>query len=166
MMQPPLNFLIHTQQPAYNVTHHAYASTLGDMRLSVQQDTLVGLQFDPEARHQFKPLSQTWIPRIEALLRRDWSQGPKITAYGTLFQLQVWTLLSALEAGHTTTYGQLAKTIGKAGAGQAVGQAVKANPLNWIIPCHRVLPAQGGIGGFRWGPQKKIYLLEKDGFQQ
>ena len=64
------------------------------------------------------------------------------------------------------TYGQVAKAIGKNKAFQAVGGAVKMNPLNWIIPCHRIILADGRLGGFRWGTIIKRHLLKNDGCKQ
>ena len=65
--------------------------------------------------------------------------------------------------GQTVTYGQLAKEIGNAGAVRAVGTAVGDNPLAIIIPCHRVLPASGGIGNYASGSDKKEWLLKHEG---
>lgn len=74
---------------------------------------------------------------------------------GTNFQVQVWRALLELEPGETVTYGALARKIGKPDAARAVGMAVGANPVAWVIPCHRVLRAGGVLGGYRWGPARK-----------
>lgn len=74
---------------------------------------------------------------------------------GTNFQVQVWRALLELAPGETVTYGALARKIGKPDAARAVGMAVGANPVAWVIPCHRVLRAGGVLGGYRWGPARK-----------
>ncbi len=74
---------------------------------------------------------------------------------GTNFQVQVWRALLELEPGETVTYGVLARKLGRPDAARAVGTAVGANPVAWVIPCHRVLRAGGVLGGYRWGPARK-----------
>jgi AraC family transcriptional regulator of adaptative response/methylated-DNA-[protein]-cysteine methyltransferase len=74
---------------------------------------------------------------------------------GTNFQVQVWRALLELEPGETVTYGSLARKLGKPDAARAVGSAVGANPIAWVIPCHRVLRAGGLLGGYRWGTARK-----------
>ena len=74
---------------------------------------------------------------------------------GTNFQVQVWRALLELDPGETVTYGALARRLGKPDAARAVGSAVGANPIAWVIPCHRVLRAGGALGGYRWGTSRK-----------
>jgi AraC family transcriptional regulator, regulatory protein of adaptative response / methylated-DNA-[protein]-cysteine methyltransferase len=81
---------------------------------------------------------------------------------GSDFQHLVWHALLAIPAGQTTTYGELAAAIGRPGAARAVGTAVGANPIAWLVPCHRVLPASGGIGGYAWGPDIKRQMLTSE----
>lgn len=81
---------------------------------------------------------------------------------GTPFQQRVWDALRAIPAGETRTYGDIAAQIGAPRAARAVGAAVGANPIAWLIPCHRVLPAGGGLGGFRWGTQRKAAMLSHE----
>ena len=79
---------------------------------------------------------------------------------GTPFQVAVWQALRGIGWGQTVSYGELARALGKpASAARAVGGAVAANPLALAVPCHRVLPAGGGVGGFRWGAARKARLL-------
>lgn len=79
---------------------------------------------------------------------------------GTEFQRAVWRALLQIEIGQMTTYGALAASLGKPNAARAVGAAVGANRLGFCVPCHRVLPQNGSIGGFRWGPEVKRRLLD------
>ena len=83
--------------------------------------------------------------------------------HGTRFQLKVWQALLAIPEDSTTTYGAIATQIGHPHACRAVGTAVGRNPLALIIPCHRVVPASGGIGNYRWGIALKRKLLWIDG---
>lgn len=92
-------------------------------------------------------------PNIELPLR------PK----GTAFQQSVWALLVKIPYGKTVTYGQLAAEFSGRMSAQAIGQAVGRNPINIIIPCHRVLGAGCRITGYSGGLDIKRYLLELEG---
>jgi AraC family transcriptional regulator of adaptative response/methylated-DNA-[protein]-cysteine methyltransferase len=78
---------------------------------------------------------------------------------GTNFQVKVWEALLQLGGRGPLSYGQLAAALGNPRAARAVGQAVGANPVAWMIPCHRVLRAGGGLGGYRWGVDRKRAML-------
>ena len=78
---------------------------------------------------------------------------------GTPFQQSVWTALRSIPAGATTTYGQLASAIGRKGASRAVGAANGANPIPIVVPCHRVIGADGSLTGFASGLDRKQWLL-------
>ena len=78
---------------------------------------------------------------------------------GTNFQLQVWQALLRIPPGSLTTYGAIAKYLDRPGASRAVGQAVGWNPISYLIPCHRVISATTGFGGYRWGLPRKRAIL-------
>ncbi len=78
---------------------------------------------------------------------------------GTNFQIQVWRALLGVPAGRTISYGTLARDAGHPGSARAVGGAVGANPVAFLIPCHRVLRGDGGVGGYRWRPERKAAIL-------
>ena len=80
------------------------------------------------------------------------------------FRREVLAALHRLEPGALTSYGQLAHDVGKPGAAQAVGQAVGSNPVPVIVPCHRVISADGSLGGFSGGLSVKRALLAHEGF--
>ena len=80
----------------------------------------------------------------------------------TAFQWQVWQALSAIPYGETRTYREIARTIGRPGAVRAVARACATNPVALAIPCHRVVPADGSTGGYRWGAARKKTLLERE----
>lgn len=137
----------------------------GLCRLSfLEHDALPGGK-DPDAT-ELQALRVLW-PRAEFV--RDDARAAELVAIiwghrtatfplavtGTNFQVQVWRALLELEPGETVTYGALARKIGKPDAARAVGMAVGANPVAWVIPCHRVLRAGGVLGGYRWGPARK-----------
>jgi AraC family transcriptional regulator of adaptative response/methylated-DNA-[protein]-cysteine methyltransferase len=81
---------------------------------------------------------------------------------GTVFQLQVWSALRQIAPGETVTYGRLAAAIGRPSAVRAVAQACGANPVAVVIPCHRVIGADGTLTGYRWGVPLKKVLLERE----
>ncbi|MBM3488025.1 MAG: methylated-DNA--[protein]-cysteine S-methyltransferase [Alphaproteobacteria bacterium] len=87
--------------------------------------------------------------------------GPRLHALGTNFQIQVWRALLAIPPGAPTTYGAIARAIGRGTeAARAIGTAVGDNPIAVLIPCHRVLHAAGyGAMGYRWGVARKKALL-------
>ena len=87
--------------------------------------------------------------------RRRRRQLP-LAVCGTNFQVQVWRALLELEPGATVTYSALARRArDQPNGARAVGNAVGANPIAWVIPCHRVLRAGGKLGGYRWGTARK-----------
>jgi AraC family transcriptional regulator of adaptative response/methylated-DNA-[protein]-cysteine methyltransferase len=81
---------------------------------------------------------------------------------GTDFQQRVWRALREIEAGTTASYAQIARRIGAPASARAVAGACAANPLAVAIPCHRVVRSDGGLSGYRWGPQRKRVLLERE----
>jgi AraC family transcriptional regulator, regulatory protein of adaptative response / methylated-DNA-[protein]-cysteine methyltransferase len=80
----------------------------------------------------------------------------------TAFQWQVWTALGSIPAGETRSYAQVASAIGRPQAARAVARACAANPVALAIPCHRVVPSSGGVGGYRWGIERKKALLTRE----
>lgn len=81
---------------------------------------------------------------------------------GTAFQNAVWSGLCAIPYGETVSYGQLARRIGRPTASRAVGAANGANPLPIVVPCHRVVGADGSLTGFGGGIETKRYLLQHE----
>lgn len=85
-----------------------------------------------------------------------------LDVHGTVFQWLVWRQIQAIPRGRTRTYGQLATEIGRPTAARAVARACATNQVALLIPCHRVVPAAGGQGGYRWGQERKRRLLEAE----
>lgn len=84
---------------------------------------------------------------------------------GTDFQLSVWNELLKIPMGSVTCYGKIAAALQKPKACRAVGTAVGDNPVSVLIPCHRVLRTDGALGGYHWGLERKIRLLDREKLQ-
>jgi AraC family transcriptional regulator of adaptative response/methylated-DNA-[protein]-cysteine methyltransferase len=82
---------------------------------------------------------------------------------GTAFQARVWAALRAIPSGQTASYAEIAERIGKPSATRAVAQACGANHIAVLVPCHRVVRADGGLAGYRWGVARKRNLLGREG---
>jgi len=128
---------------------------------------------------------QKWLRKTCATDRTEpgdpFEVGPKFTAYfageidaltgiqveaaGTSFQRTVWQALLRIPAGRTLTYGQLARQLGNPTATRAVGLANGSNPISLIIPCHRVIGANGSLTGYGGGLHRKQWLLQHEGAQ-
>ncbi len=80
----------------------------------------------------------------------------------TAFQWRVWQELRTIPRGETRSYAEVARAIGKPRAVRAVARACATNPVALVVPCHRVVPAAGGTGGYRWGADRKAALLERE----
>jgi len=86
-----------------------------------------------------------------------------IDARGTAFQTRVWAALQTIPRGTTLSYSEVAKRIGRPSAVRAVARACATNPVALLIPCHRVIREDGGLGGYRWGIERKEQLLAREG---
>ena len=83
----------------------------------------------------------------------------KLHLRGTRFQIKVWESLLKIPTGALSTYGDIAKKIGNPKAARAVGTAIGANPIAFLIPCHRVIQSNGKFGGYMWGAEKKMAII-------
>lgn len=136
---------------------------------------LVGLRFGPAADHAAwlgnathdpdDPVLQAAAMQLEAYAAgRSESFDVPLRMEGSEFQRAVWEALRDIPYGATTTYGALAARLGRSGrAARAVGAAVGANPVGIIVPCHRVIGADGSLTGFAGGLDRKIALLAREG---
>jgi AraC family transcriptional regulator of adaptative response/methylated-DNA-[protein]-cysteine methyltransferase len=99
--------------------------------------------------------------RVEAFLSGDATLTKlPLDVRGTVFQQRVWAELRQIPRGETRTYKEIATAIGAPKAVRAVGSACGANPLALVIPCHRALRTDGGLGGYAWGIKRKSALLQ------
>jgi AraC family transcriptional regulator of adaptative response/methylated-DNA-[protein]-cysteine methyltransferase len=85
--------------------------------------------------------------------------GLHLDLRGTPFQIRVWTALQAIPPGETRTYQQIARSLGMPTAARAVGSACGSNIIGVLVPCHRALRSDGGLGGYRWGLPRKEKLI-------
>ena len=148
-----------------------YSSPLGPIVIESDGKAITSLRFSSEitstAPKEAPKETATTIPIISETLRwlDDYFAGkrpcnvPRLNPQGTAFQKRVWQALFTIWFGQTKTYGEIAKIVDCRSA-QAVGQAVGANPIALIIPCHRVIAAHGKIGGYEYGTEIKKRLLE------
>lgn len=98
---------------------------------------------------------------IDALFAMDSACkcGPlSLHVAGTNFQIAVWRALLKIPPGLVASYAQVAESLGAPRAARAVGNAIGANPVALLIPCHRVIQRSGALGGYRWGATKKLMV--------
>jgi AraC family transcriptional regulator of adaptative response/methylated-DNA-[protein]-cysteine methyltransferase len=81
---------------------------------------------------------------------------------GTSFQTKVWRELRRIPPGTTVSYGEVARRLGVPGSARAIAVACAANALAVVVPCHRVVAADGGVSGYRWGVARKRALLQRE----
>ena len=148
------------------LTHSVIASPIGPLTAVRDDDVLVGLTMGS-------------LPAVETLGLRDdagftdvreqlsqYFAGGRtsfdlpLRASGNPLQLAVWQLISAIPYGATRTYGELARDLGDRTLAQAVGAACGRNPLPVVVPCHRVVGADGSLVGFGGGLERKRFLLD------
>ena len=108
-----------------------------------------------------------WIKQLVGYLERS-QPIPDIPLdlRGTAFQVKVWQFLKGLGDGKRITYSELAEGIGNPRAVRAAASACAANRIALLVPCHRVLRGDGGLGGYRWGVERKLALLESEALMQ
>ena len=146
----------------------------GPMLLAASEDGLAGAWFEGQSHHPDASAwpvvrQQRWIDRAEQELTAYFKgevqvfNTPRVPAWGTAFQQSVWRDLCAIPHGSTCSYGQLAAQLNKPLAVRAVGAAVGRNPWSVIVPCHRVLGAQGQLTGYAGGLERKRALLMLEG---
>jgi len=144
-------------------------SPLGPLLLASDEVGLRLLRFDPPAT---LPVDWQVDPQAHAELRaqldayfaghlRGFTQ--RLTPQGTDFQRAVWAALEDIPYGTTTTYAALARRIGQPRAVRAVGAANGANPIAILLPCHRVIGADGSLTGYGGGLPRKVTLLRLEG---
>ncbi|MBM4284217.1 MAG: methylated-DNA--[protein]-cysteine S-methyltransferase [Deltaproteobacteria bacterium] len=144
-------------------------SPVGPITVGFSQEGVTRLEFGPEGEEAAIPACtdapQPWMGDIIRALgdyfagRPIDSRGLRLHLAGTPFQLRVWHELAAVPWGQTVSYGELARRAGYRGASRAVGRACGQNPIPIIIPCHRVIRADGSPGGFSAGLERKLWLL-------
>jgi len=157
-----------------NVWQMPVNSPLGSLTLVASDKGLCGVWFEdqahkPNLRHLPWGSSQHWL-RLAKNQLTDYFAGkrssfdlPLDLANGSDFQQRVWRALLKIPYGRYSTYGELAQHLGQAQAARAVGTAVGRNPLSIIVPCHRVVGANGALTGYAGGLWRKMDLLQREG---
>lgn len=158
-------------------THH-YDSPLGGITLASDGETLIGLWFDDQKyfadtlseNHERRKLpifelTDKWLDNYFSGKEPDFT--PPLSMKTTSFRKAVWEIMLTIPYGQTMTYGEIAEIIAKQKgiekmSAQAVGGAVGHNSISLIIPCHRVVGANGTLTGYAGGIDKKIWLLEME----
>jgi methylated-DNA-[protein]-cysteine S-methyltransferase len=151
-----------------------YESPLGSMIVAATARGLAGVWFEGQ-RHlpdhsnwpvqaEHPVLRQAQVQLAEYFAGRHSSFDlPLDLQGGTAFQRSVWDALLAIPRGGTTSYGVLSRSIGQPAAVRAVGAAVGRNPLSIVVPCHRVVGADGSLTGYAGGLERKTALLRLEG---
>ena len=161
-----------------SIVQTAFQSPLGPMTLAATHAGLAGVWFSgqrhlpPElatvgswpqnARHPILIKTTQQLTQYFAGERQVFDL-PLDLSGGTAFQQAVWRALQVIQAGQTTSYGNISKTINNPAAVRAVGAAVGRNPISIIVPCHRVLGADGSLTGYAGGLERKTALLKIEG---
>ncbi len=119
------------------------------------------------ANAQFKQILDLNQQNALYIFTHDWSKLSEIKLHlrGTDFQLKVWQTLLKIPMGQLTSYGSIAKKIDPQKASRAIGTAIGANPVAYIIPCHRVIQASGNLGGYMWGNTRKTAIIGWEGIK-
>ncbi len=164
------------------LTRTTIETPIGTMLALASEDGLVALEFDAEKRHlrlhhrlmKFLPghaiadggspvFDQTrdWLARYFAGESAD-IDGLELDQHGDAFERKVWEALVEIPPGETESYGAIAEKIGSPGGARAVGLANGANPIAIIVPCHRVIGADGSLTGYGGGLERKKWLLNHE----
>jgi methylated-DNA-[protein]-cysteine S-methyltransferase len=150
-------------------THTVIASPVGDLIAVAEDGALCGLYFE---RHLRGPKPEEWGTRSDSVfteVRRqlgEYFAGERtrfelpLAPQGNEFQQRVWRLLTEIPFGETRSYGDLARQLGDVSLAQAVGSANARNPISVIVPCHRVVGADGSLTGYAGGLERKRFLLD------
>ena len=164
-------------KPAVVAVLRSIASPVGILTLSASPRGLTGVQFENDIVERFvvaesfsakeREQSAGYIATAEAQLSEYFARqrtefAVQLDLLGTPFQVEVWKSLARIPYGETTSYGQQAKWVGRPAAVRAVGGANGRNPVAIVLPCHRVVGANGSLTGFGGGLERKIWLLEHE----
>jgi AraC family transcriptional regulator of adaptative response/methylated-DNA-[protein]-cysteine methyltransferase len=134
------------------------AVKLGDDDAMLEEDLL--REFPSAAIHRGNGDHAEWVNAVVSTVSGDRpTTGIPLDIAATAFQQRVWDALKTIPAGETRTYSDVAEAIGNPAAVRAVAHACATNPVAVVVPCHRVVRSDGGLGGYRWGPDRKEALL-------
>lgn len=165
------------------ITHASFDTPLGLLMMAATDRGLCFVQFGdseaalrerlagefPRAELTAKPPENTdgpfadWMAALSEYLQgRPVALDLPTDVRGTAFQIQVWDYLRTIPRGELRTYKDIAAALGRPRATRAVGRAIASNRVGLVIPCHRVIRANGELGGYRWGTERKQALLDRE----
>src|SRR5205814_8415519 len=117
-------------------------------------------------RAQIAPATDSFQRWVREIVQRIEGKQPRLELpldlQATAFQRRVWQELQRIPRGGTRTYSQVARSLGQPKAGRAVARACATNPVSIVVPCHRVIRADGALAGYRWGLSRKEQLLAQE----
>ena len=151
--------------------HATIDTPIGPLTLIARDDGLRGIRFGAErARLPDDELADPDHPVLVETARQlgEYFAGDRqefdlpLQPAGTAFQLAAWRALTTIPYGRTVSYGEQARRLGHAGRARAVGAANGSNPLPIVVPCHRVIGADGSLTGFGGGLETKAWLLDHE----
>lgn len=157
--------------PAGLVARTTLPTPLGPLTAAATVRGLALLEFDPPPLDDVpEDPGQRWLAQTAEELARYWRDpgqpfGVPLDLQGTPFQRAVWQALCTIPSGQTCSYAEIARRIGRPKAVRAVGAANGANPVVLIVPCHRVIGADGSLTGYSAGIQRKVALLRHEELQ-
>lgn len=169
--------------PARQVTEIAFSfhkTALGDLSIASVSKGLCRLDIGIDQDNFIQSLEKqfpeavinkevnSWHVAASEIIRQSYSEDTSLLPlhpFGTPFQYKVWEELLSIPFGSTSTYQALSDKLGIKGGSRAIGTAIGSNPIALLIPCHRVLRSDGGLGGFRWGLELKRKLLLLEGIR-
>lgn len=155
----------------YNETEHYcwYDSPIGILKIAEDDQGITEVSFQEEIGADQKEgslyLEKTLRQLEEYFAGTRRSFDVPLSLKGTEFQKKVWHALKEIPYGHTACYQEVAAMIGNEKASRAIGNANHHNPVVIIVPCHRVIKANGSIGGYGGGIERKKYLLNLEGIK-
>ncbi|WP_017580533.1 methylated-DNA--[protein]-cysteine S-methyltransferase [Nocardiopsis valliformis] len=167
---PPRETAVRFREPLPGPTYYTtISSPLGELTLHGDGEALGGV-LTPPKEGVSRTVPENWVTDAKPFTEVE----QQLTAYfagelkefdlplapaGTAWQLRVWRALTTIPYGETAGYGQLAEELGRPTASRAVGMANGRNPISIIVPCHRVIGANGSLTGYAGGLERKQYLL-------
>lgn len=156
------------------VIHYSFAETpFGDVLIASTQKGICHISFVQSRREEFELLKghfrkASFLQKTDLLqqnalqiFKEDWSDLSKIKLHlkASPFQIKVWETLLKIPFGSVASYSTIAHSIHLPNASRAVGTAVAANPVAFLIPCHRVIKSSGVLGGYHWGNDRKTAII-------
>jgi AraC family transcriptional regulator of adaptative response/methylated-DNA-[protein]-cysteine methyltransferase len=136
------------------------------VRIGGTEESLVASLSEEFSSAEIAPDDGQLADAIEQILGNIAGEAPTfdlpLDVRATAFQRRVWEALRAIPQGETRSYQQVAEAIGNPAAVRAVASACASNPVALVVPCHRVIRSDGGMGGYRWGVERKVELLRRE----